>query len=114
MTRGLLMSVPLVALVVALTAAGAEKATSGTSAIADSGDPPGRVARLNYLSGSVSFQPAGTNTGAMERRYEIAQLLADQDLAESMIRRVITPRMRQILLPNRFACPVPIFRFFRL
>jgi FecR protein len=60
MTRGLLMSVPLVALVVALTAAGAEKAISGTSAIADSGDPPARVARLNYLSGSVSFQPAGT------------------------------------------------------
>ena len=23
-------------------------------------DPPGRVARLNYIQGSVSFQPAGT------------------------------------------------------
>jgi FecR protein len=28
-------------------------------AFGDAGDPPARVARLNYLSGSVSFQPAG-------------------------------------------------------
>ena len=28
-------------------------------AAADNDDPPGRVARLNYLRGSVSFQPAG-------------------------------------------------------
>lgn len=28
-------------------------------ATADDNDPPGRVARLNYLRGSVSFQPAG-------------------------------------------------------
>src|ERR1700687_1278013 len=28
-------------------------------AAADDNDPPGRVARLNYLRGSVSFQPAG-------------------------------------------------------
>jgi hypothetical protein len=27
--------------------------------IADGNDPPGRVARLNYLQGPVSFQPAG-------------------------------------------------------
>ena len=26
---------------------------------ADNDDPPGRVARLNYIKGSVSFQPAG-------------------------------------------------------
>ncbi len=29
-----------------------------TPAMADD-DPPGRVARLNYIQGSVSFQPAG-------------------------------------------------------
>src|SRR5579862_780364 len=28
-------------------------------AVADDFDPPGRVARLNYLNGSVSFRPAG-------------------------------------------------------
>ena len=28
-------------------------------AAADDYDPPGRVARLNYISGSVSFQPGG-------------------------------------------------------
>src|SRR5207249_2338653 len=28
-------------------------------AFGDAGDPPSRVARLNYVSGSVSFQPAG-------------------------------------------------------
>src|SRR5438094_4508817 len=28
-------------------------------AFGDAGDPPSRVARLNYLSGAVSFQPAG-------------------------------------------------------
>src|SRR5271157_5787310 len=28
-------------------------------AVADDDDPPGRVARLNYTHGSVSFQPAG-------------------------------------------------------
>jgi hypothetical protein len=28
-------------------------------AFGDAGDPPARVARLNYLNGSVSFQPAG-------------------------------------------------------
>ena len=26
-------------------------------------DPPGRVARLNYVEGSVSFQPGGENAG---------------------------------------------------
>lgn len=30
-------------------------------AIADPGDPPSRVARLNYVAGSVSFQPAGAD-----------------------------------------------------
>ncbi|MCU1337096.1 MAG: putative prolin-rich exported protein [Bryobacterales bacterium] len=30
-------------------------------AFGDAGDPPSRVARLNYLSGSVSFQPAGVD-----------------------------------------------------
>ena len=30
-------------------------------AFGDAGDPPARVARLNYLSGSVSFQPAGVD-----------------------------------------------------
>lgn len=31
------------------------------AAAADSDDPPGRVARLSFLRGSVSFQPAGEN-----------------------------------------------------
>src|SRR5215472_9358489 len=31
------------------------------NAWADDDDPPSRVARLGYLSGSVSFQPAGTD-----------------------------------------------------
>src|SRR5260370_8650158 len=30
-------------------------------AFGDAGDPPARGARLNYLSGSVSFQPAGVD-----------------------------------------------------
>src|SRR5262252_5023163 len=30
-------------------------------ALADAGDPPARVARLNYTNGSVSFQPAGVD-----------------------------------------------------
>ena len=29
---------------------------------AQNGDPPGRVARLSYMSGSVSFEPSGENT----------------------------------------------------
>jgi hypothetical protein len=33
----------------------------GTTMAQDQSDPPGRVARLNYIQGSVSFQPAGTN-----------------------------------------------------
>jgi len=28
-------------------------------AVADEGDPPGRVARLSYVQGSVSLEPAG-------------------------------------------------------
>src|SRR5260370_19604713 len=37
---------------------------------ADNDDPPGRVARLSYLRGSVSFQPAGESewvTAAINR-----------------------------------------------
>ena len=30
-------------------------------AVADQDDPPGRVARLSYMHGEVSFQPAGTD-----------------------------------------------------
>src|SRR4030088_2530985 len=30
-------------------------------AFGENGDPPARVARLNYLNGSVSFQPAGVD-----------------------------------------------------
>src|SRR5271165_6136728 len=30
-----------------------------SAAVADNDDPPGRVARIRYLQGSVSFQPAG-------------------------------------------------------
>src|SRR5690242_18537654 len=30
-------------------------------AVADDDDPPGRVARLSYAHGAISFQPAGTD-----------------------------------------------------
>ena len=45
-------------------------ATFARPAAADIYDPPGRVARLNYLRGSVSFQPAGETdwvSGAVNR-----------------------------------------------
>ena len=40
------------------------------SAAQDQDDPPGRVARLGYLQGSVSFQPAGETdwVGAVPNR----------------------------------------------
>jgi len=34
---------------------------AGASLRADEGDPPGRVARVSYLNGSVSLQPSGEN-----------------------------------------------------
>ena len=42
----------------ALFAAAILMLTFGVAASADD-DPPGRVARIRYLEGSVSFQPAG-------------------------------------------------------
>jgi len=44
-------------------------------AFGDDGDPSSRVARLNYLSGSVSLQPAGADE--VERQLdEVADLVA--------------------------------------
>src|ERR1039458_6924424 len=43
-----------------LLAVGRLFAFSRTAAAQEDADPPGRVARLNYAQGSVSFQPAGT------------------------------------------------------
>jgi hypothetical protein len=43
-----------------LLAVGLLFAFGRTAAAQGSADPPGRVARLNYVQGSVSFQPAGT------------------------------------------------------
>ena len=43
----------------ALLAAALLTLTFPQAAAADDNDPPGRVARLNYIQGSVSFQPAG-------------------------------------------------------
>ncbi len=43
----------------ALLAAALMTLTFPMAASADSNDPPGRVARIRYLQGSVSFQPAG-------------------------------------------------------
>lgn len=40
--------------------AGLLLALGRTATAQDQADPPGRVARLNYIQGSVSFQPAGT------------------------------------------------------
>ena len=34
-------------------------ASASLASAAEALDPPSRVARLNYLSGAVSFQPAG-------------------------------------------------------
>jgi hypothetical protein len=39
-------------------------ALAGAPAIADPGDPPSRVARLNYLSGQVSFRPGSVEDWA--------------------------------------------------
>jgi hypothetical protein len=47
----------LIVMIACLTFAG----LSAMRATADENDPPIRVARLAYLEGSVSFQPAGTN-----------------------------------------------------
>ncbi|HEY1400507.1 MAG TPA: DUF6600 domain-containing protein [Terriglobales bacterium] len=44
---------------IALLAVALIMLTLPQAAIADDDDPPGRVARLNYLQGSVSFEPAG-------------------------------------------------------
>ncbi|WP_137890864.1 DUF6600 domain-containing protein [Ramlibacter sp. 2FC] len=49
LTRGCLARM-LMALVLAL---------AGAQALAQAGDPPGRVARLNHMEGAVSFLPAG-------------------------------------------------------
>ncbi len=37
---------------------------SGSTALAQTSDPPGRVGRLNYMSGQVSFAPGGINEWA--------------------------------------------------
>jgi hypothetical protein len=54
-----------------------------TPARAQDQDPPGRVARLGYIEGSVSFQPAGTDdwVGAVPNRPMTTgdKLWADQD-----------------------------------
>jgi hypothetical protein len=39
-------------------------AAAAVTAMADAGDPPSRVARLNYLNGSVSFRPGGVEEWA--------------------------------------------------
>src|SRR5260370_10429414 len=53
------------------------------AAAADNDDPPGRVARLSYLRGSVSFQPAGESewvTAAINRPMTTGdKLWADAD-----------------------------------
>src|SRR5260370_24580360 len=55
----------------------------GGSAFAQDGDPPNRAARLSYASGSVSFEPAGTDEWgeAIVNRPTTtgAKLWADQD-----------------------------------
>jgi hypothetical protein len=45
--------------VIALLAVALAMLTLPQAALADDDDPPGRVARLNYIQGSVSFEPAG-------------------------------------------------------
>jgi hypothetical protein len=57
--------------------------TKATSQDQDQDDPPGRVARLGYLQGSISLQPAGENdwVGAVPNRPMTTgdKLWADQD-----------------------------------
>jgi hypothetical protein len=52
--KGILSWISLLVGIVLLTAALPQRATAQ-----DQDDPPGRVARLGYMQGSVSFQPAG-------------------------------------------------------
>jgi hypothetical protein len=49
------------ALVLLLGLVGASAVILPAASLADTDDPPTRVARLGYLEGSVSFQPGGTN-----------------------------------------------------
>jgi hypothetical protein len=55
----------------------------GGEALAQSADPPGRVAQLSYAEGSVSFEPAGTGTwtgAVLNRPITVGdKLWADQD-----------------------------------
>jgi hypothetical protein len=53
------LSTPVAPLLLALLVATALLSAIPSTAAADD-DPPGRVARLNYIQGSVSLQPAGT------------------------------------------------------
>ena len=53
--RRTVFAVPLLSLLVALFV----PLLSSSPVFADDDDPPGRVARLNYIQGSISFQPGG-------------------------------------------------------
>src|SRR5512137_2519179 len=66
------------------------------SARADEGDPPSRVARLSYVEGAVSFQPAGIEDWtAAERNRPLTtgdrlwtdqQSVAELDLGDAVLR----------------------------
>ena len=58
-------------------------ALASIPALAQGGDPPSRVARLNYLSGPVSFRPGSAAASKLSRSIQItAGLLAHNQQAE--------------------------------
>ena len=87
-------------------------ATLGT-ARADEGDPPSRVARLSYLEGAVSFQPAGIEEWtAAERNRPLTtgdrlwidqQSVAELDLGDAVLRLGGMTGFAFLSLDDRFA-----------
>jgi uncharacterized protein DUF6600/FecR-like protein len=84
-----------------------------TSARADEGDPPGRVARLSYVQGAVSLEPAGlTEWTAAERNRPLTtgdrlwtdqQSMAELDLGDGVLRLGSMTGFAFLNLDDRFA-----------
>jgi len=83
------------------------------SARADEGDPPARVARLSYVEGAVSLEPAGlTEWTAAERNRPLTagdrlwtdqDALAELDLGDSVVRLGAMTGFAFLNLDDRFA-----------
>ncbi|HVH83179.1 MAG TPA: DUF6600 domain-containing protein, partial [Steroidobacteraceae bacterium] len=84
-----------------------------TSARADEGDPPGRVARLSYVEGAVSLEPAGlSDWTAAERNRPLTtgdrlwtdqQSVAELDLGDGVLRLGGMTGFAFLNLDDRFA-----------